>query len=1329
LNDQRLPANLAAMNAIHFLRLHAALLLIGFCFPFHFRAALTAQAPDEPRLQRRQAAYQVLLTEACAAAYLENTSDRLDSAFQRHRAFPDVGSPVLKRVLQEPPQAILELLGDSCVAYREAPPQLQFTGNVDLASPMDFTGRLGHAWPVRVASSTVPTGMKASFRGSWPDDPAWLALPPWGEGQPALDYLEATALWEQDPPGVWEGPASLGLVDRWVDTTHPELQQRVHPLWMFDSADLHGTAVAGLMVAETGNGMGLASLLGGWNPVQPVLRVHWDPDPDRAVLELAQAGIGVVAVPWISRCSPSPIQRALYEEVEALGTLVVAAAGNGPGGASCGSDGHGYAYPASLPTVLSVSSTGHLHPRGHTDSSGYAFNWRDVHDLHPVDTASYTHTHNDRVDLLAPGYGVWTTLPFGGYGQGWGTSFAVPLAAATAAAIRSSNPCLDPAASRSLLRASAIPVDGLPENAAYVGRLGAGRLHPPAALSMARGFGAVRVDSGQVMEWSGMHQIRDSLVVEGGGVWILKGTLCMDTGAQIVLKPGAMAVLDSGRILGKSKAHWKGIRVQGHKTLPGPLLSTVAVGAYPNSSADHAVLKWDASSRIEDADTAILVQHGGIVFGQGGALVNNRCALSIRHYPLPWVGQLAEVFYGWEEGASPEGETLTRLRAVQDVRFRGGEWLDGRLPGTRPHRRLGLSAEWASFSVEGGYGSGPPTGTTAARMTGLARGIDAWAPLGAVLGEIHLRNMEFRQTVHPIRLSGIPMPVLESLDLALPAAGRWLDSLPTGIYLDACPGARVQDNTIRSDGPLAYGMVLHASGELPGRVVRNRWDGMREALVVLGRHGDAEGGWHVDCNRFAPAGRALRLAGRWGRHGRLAGDALGDSLLPSGSSLALFGGSCSFSPMANRYAPSAGGTDQKDWHLGGLSPVHYRFHVDDSIYRAEGWPDAKLESNACSGWTSPPASCTAPPAIPVLAMEDSLFTAALIREQLGLNLDNGEQDLVLRAIADSSIGAWRLEVLLSEIGSYASDTVILAVLDRYPDVSQPFFREWLEMQAPWTHRVLHSARDRLPAAWQPWLDSVQAAQPFSLRDAWRGDLQYWNDRSVLWRGKLWDEAMDRRDTAVILSLSASVPYLQARFLAAGHRWEWAWQTYVDWLAGLDSDTLLLSDIWLRFFRTRNSGAGVLPWDGAALHELRALSVRPDASGSLARLLLRWGGAGGAWSMWPRRVPDRRIIPSGSSSASPAEASGAEEWNAHEAWPAELHIWPNPSPIGGWWIDGCLAGLRWRLQSMDGRLLASGRIPAIGSAWFLEAPPFARGPMVWTLENSNGALTRRLLLRP
>lgn len=1082
--------------------------------------------------------------------------------------------------------------------------------------------------------------------GAPPDDPGWLdAGAPWSGGQPALDLVGAPAAWALAGArsAAWTGPASLGLVDRWVDSGHAELRGRVRPHWMFDSADAHGTLVAGLMAAATGNGIGMASLAGGLPGPPPVLRVRWMGDPDRAVLELARAGVGVVAAPWISRCARSPIQDAVYAEVREHGTLVVAAAGNGPGGASCGADGHGPAYPAALDGVLSVSTVGHVHPRGHADG----YHWRDVHDLHPLDSVAQTHTHHATVDLVAPGHGVWTTRPAGGYGQAWGTSFAVPLVAAAAAAVRRENPCLDPEEVTALLRSTAVVVDTLPENRPYAGLLGAGRLDAAAALAAARGVDAWRVGAGEHRVHEGGLRVRDSVVVAPGGTWTVRGRVCFDSAAVLRVAPGGRLVLDGAELRPTGEAPWAGIRADGRRDRVPP--------AHPGlPSPDHAAVEWRGDAVVRGADTGLVARHGAWVLATGGAVLDARVGLVVRHAPHPWTGLVRGTRLAWTpEGPGGDGPLL-RLRAARDVRLEGIALEDARAGGAG----TGLSAEKAGFRL-----GAAPDGTPA-RFDGLWRGVDAWSPAGAVPGGVTLSDAELRGCRQGVLLSGLWMPLVERLSVRLAGAGRWDAAPAVGLYLDACPGARVRDALVDGTGAAAdRGLVLHASGLLPGALERNVWRGLWRGVSVLGAHGDAENGWRVSCQDFDGCATDLYLPSRWGA---VDGSASGEG----GSRLALVQGDCAARPAGNRHGPAP------NVQAGPAVPRHLFFHHADADRVPDAGDPARLQAVSC-GRPFRPADCAAPAATGSAA--DSLALAALRARQLEASIDNGDTDALLSAVAAGGIGAWRLEAILSEAWPYFSDTVLLALLDRYPDVSRPFFDELLLACGPWSERVFTRALERLPAAAHPALVALQASGAASPRDILRAASGGWRAAEARWRGYLADSARHAGLDAERRHRAGRPEGALAQALALADA------ALADSLLGLPGADTLAGAGLLDALRQRLGAWRPLP--PALADRLRAEARRSGWPGRLAANALRWNDGAVPPLAWG--------IDAGTESLGGPGAFARTGEHAVRAWPNPLADAP------AWTVRGLPEGSPWRLVDALGRVRAHGRagdpVPAIGLA--------------------------------
>lgn len=258
-----------------------------------------------------------------------------------------------------------------------------------------------------------------------PDDLAYA----YGE-QSYLDTVRLPQAWDRT-----KGSTSqvVAVVDSGVDTAHPDLRGRtvagynaLTPGTAPKDDNGHGTMVAGIAAANTDNGEGVAGAA--WTArVMPVKVLDaegsgYDSDVAEGVVWAADHGARIINLSLGGPHDGAVLHDAV-RYATGKGAVVVAAAGN---------DGDGRAqYPAAYPEVVAV---------GATDATGRL-----------TDFSSY----GDWVDVAAPGAGIVSTGPGGGYYVGDGTSFAAPIVSGTVALVRTVHPSLTPAQVASRLRSTA----------------------------------------------------------------------------------------------------------------------------------------------------------------------------------------------------------------------------------------------------------------------------------------------------------------------------------------------------------------------------------------------------------------------------------------------------------------------------------------------------------------------------------------------------------------------------------------------------------------------------------------------------------------------------------------------------------------------------------------------------------------------------------------------------------------------------------------------------------------------------------------------------------
>ena len=215
------------------------------------------------------------------------------------------------------------------------------------------------------------------------------------------------------------GSAVVAILDTGVDVGHPDLDDVIvaGSSWVlggswFADPNGHGTAMAGIVAAETNNGIGVAGVGYDGVRVMPITVLGadgtgQDSDIIQGVVWAADQGADVILMAFSATGYSSSLQAAI-DYAWAEGVVLVAAAGND--GSSAG------AFPAGDRGVMGVSST---------DAS---------------DALAAGSNYGEAVFLGAPGVGIATTSADGGYGPITGTSAAAAHVAGAAALLAAADP-------------------------------------------------------------------------------------------------------------------------------------------------------------------------------------------------------------------------------------------------------------------------------------------------------------------------------------------------------------------------------------------------------------------------------------------------------------------------------------------------------------------------------------------------------------------------------------------------------------------------------------------------------------------------------------------------------------------------------------------------------------------------------------------------------------------------------------------------------------------------------------------------------------------------
>jgi hypothetical protein len=278
-----------------------------------------------------------------------------------------------------------------------------------------------------------------------PDDPSYA-------GQWSLPRIG----WDQAFGSVAPaGSAIVAVLDTGVDASHSDIDDSLvagasfvaGSAWNSDPNG-HGTAMAGIVAAETGNGSGIAGVGYAGVRVMPVTvlgpdGLGRDSDIIEGLVWAADHGADVALLAFSAAGYSSALQAAV-DYAWSKGVVVVAAVGNDGSSAA--------AFPAGDRGVVGVSNT---------DQS---------------DTLAPSSNYGSDVFLAAPGTGILTLAPGGGTNSVTGTSASAAEVAGAAALLRAVDPSLSAGAVVGRLARSA-------DAAGTVDETGNGRLNLARALA------------------------------------------------------------------------------------------------------------------------------------------------------------------------------------------------------------------------------------------------------------------------------------------------------------------------------------------------------------------------------------------------------------------------------------------------------------------------------------------------------------------------------------------------------------------------------------------------------------------------------------------------------------------------------------------------------------------------------------------------------------------------------------------------------------------------------------------------------------------------------
>ena len=837
----------------------------------------------------------------------------------------------------------------------------------------------------------------------------------------ALDIINAKGAWD-----ISTGSSNtvIGIIDTGFEIDLPELVGKAFSVSNNTSTNkTHGTFVAGIVGANTNNGLGISSI--GYD-CKLALRGQggWDPMSD--ILVLSTQGIRVINFSLGSNGS-STVHENIINLAYDNGTIVVASAGN--------ENTTNYTYPASYQKTISVTSVGE--------------------DLKHASTCCGIHTHNDRVDVCAAGYGVISIGKYDNqpiYFKSSGTSFAAPYVTGLIGLILTVNPNLHPDLVTHIVKSTTQDIYSV--NPQYTGLLGTGLIDAHAALLKAQEISTIGADyevfNGQNLVWNAgdLKVVNNYIKIHPGGTLTIEGEVYLKENAIITIDRGGKLTLDGATLSSYNSSNWEGIQVWGNR-----LLDQIP-------STNQGFLSVKNGTLISNANRAIQVgkgMDGVFVYNYGGGilelesstLLNNK--LSVVFAPYRRTSQQFELYnksyirnteFIWNI-ANINGMVFLTLNDVNLNEIAGNRFLNNNAVTSVPNETngIGIQSYSANFAITS-YQS--PNGQVDSYFYDLHYGIKSEA--SSPTQTFKVENTTFNTVFNGIYANGsnslrIVNNIFEPLnypDIPSQAPACF------GLYMNNCSGYTINNNHFRnidnsSQIRKIVGIIVNNSGSAYNLINDNSFSNLKVGVLAQNQNRGsltAYSGLVIKCNYFGHNRNDIAVTGTQNGLGYGIGYYQGTNTSTS-------------SPAGNLFGHAFPGTTS-DYHNELQNIVYVHHQPNQNFPELIPWyyttSTISLANSMKDYWPGTSCSLVMPSEKEDLKsfMVDKELSANNLNQVLSESIDQGNTiQLENTVISSTPDEAYNVYQELMQTGSYVSNSVLSVAIQKEDVLNEAMIRDVL----------------------------------------------------------------------------------------------------------------------------------------------------------------------------------------------------------------------------------------------------------------------------------------------
>jgi len=350
--------------------------------------------------------------------------------------------------------------------------------------------------------------------------------------------------------------------------------------------------------------------------------------------------------------------------------------------------------------------------------------------------------------------------------------------------------------------------------------------------------------------WNNDTCIYQDIIVNSGATLTIHSRVALPGDASIIVKRGAMLVVDGGTITNACKGLWRGIEVYGTSNQPQQPNYQGTVVVENGGTIEHAETGIRAYRTLTDGHPDYAYT-GGIVIGDSGNFIDNKTGIEFPDYRLYSMSLFKNCNF-ITTGLLPGKEEpdyfikMTGMTYIHITRCTFENTSEYGFYGD------GIYSLNSTYFIDHGciVEHSPCPGYETCKFIKLHRGI--YATDDGTNTYVDIRNSDFINNERGIYISGIDGARITSNYFLIPTPDRSLIEI-YGLYMNESTGYHVEDDEFVHDGDnLGFmGIYVRKSGTAYNSIYNNFFNNLKYGIIAddKNRHANYEG-LCIKCNDF-----------------------------------------------------------------------------------------------------------------------------------------------------------------------------------------------------------------------------------------------------------------------------------------------------------------------------------------------------------------------------------------------------------------------------------------------------------------------------------------------